>query len=36
MEFINYKEDFNQQMYELFVEFQKEENIYMEHTYEEF
>ena len=36
MEYIAYSDSYNKQMYELFVDFQKEENFYMEHTYEEF
>lgn len=36
MEYITYSDNYNKQMYELFCDFQKEENFYMEHTYEAF
>ena len=34
--YINYNPSYNDKMYELFCDFQKEDNFYKEHTYEEF
>lgn len=36
MEYIKYNEKYNKDMYELFSDFQKEDEFYMEHTYEQF
>ena len=36
MEFISYNDSYDKQMYDLFVDFQKEDNFYMEQSFEQF